>query len=114
MPETEGLPLLDVDRVDAVDNEGVNDFSFKNEGFDMLTPLTDGDIPPPPGYHPEAALGMPVEDAIELWQSAGAPIIHLGPGENCFDLEELLSNSDVKREHLEAVKRWLDSMRAKS
>ena len=114
MPETEGLPLLDVDRVDAVDNEGVNDFSFKNEGVDALTPLTDGGIPPPPGYHPEAALGMPVEDAIELWQSAGAPIIHLGPGENCFDLEELLSNSDVKREHLEAVKRWLDSMRAKS
>ena len=43
MPETEGLPLLGVDRVDTVDNKGVNDFSFKNEGVDTLTPLTDAD-----------------------------------------------------------------------
>jgi len=46
MPEVEGLPLLGVDRVDTVDNERVNDSSFKNEGFDRLTPLTDGDTPP--------------------------------------------------------------------
>jgi len=44
MPETEGLPLLGVD---SVDNEYVNDFSFKNQRVDTLTPLTDGDIPPP-------------------------------------------------------------------
>jgi len=46
MPETEGLPLLGVDRVDIVDNERVNDSSFKNKGVDRLTPLTDGDTPP--------------------------------------------------------------------
>ncbi len=46
MPETEGLPLLDDDRVDTDDNEYVNGFSFKNEGVDMLTPITDGDISP--------------------------------------------------------------------
>lgn len=60
MPETEGLPLLGVDRVDTVDNERVNDFSFKNARVDTLTPLTNGDIPPhtpddglPPPYPPQ-------------------------------------------------------------
>ncbi len=48
MPETEGLPLLGVDKVDTVNNERVNDFSFKNEGVDTLTPLTNGDTPPLP------------------------------------------------------------------
>ena len=51
---------------------------------------------------------MPVEKAIEVWRSEGAPVIHLGPGENCFGLEKLLSNSDIKREHLEAVRTWLE------
>ena len=55
----------------------------------------------------EAILGMPVEKALEIWRSEGAPVIHLGPGENCLDLEELLSRADVKPEHLEAVKAWL-------
>ena len=62
----------------------------------------------------ESVLGMSVEDAIGLWQAAGAPVIHLGPGENCFDLAKLLSNSDIKHEHLDAVRRSLDSVRAKS
>ena len=53
MPETEGLPLLGVDRVDTVDNERVNDFSFKNARVDTLTPLTDGDTPPPPSDLPD-------------------------------------------------------------
>jgi hypothetical protein len=54
IPETEGLPLLNVDRVGTVDNERVNDSSFKNEGVDTLTPLTDGDIPPhTPGNLPD-------------------------------------------------------------
>jgi putative DNA primase/helicase len=57
---------------------------------------------------PATVLGMPVEKAIEVWRSEGAPVIHLGPGENCFGLEKLLSNSDIKREHLEAVRTWLE------
>ena len=55
-------------------------------------------------------LSMPVEKAIELWRKEGAPVIHLGPGENCFDLEKLLSNPDIKDEHLLAVRRWLDKI----
>jgi len=57
---------------------------------------------------PLAVLGMPVEKAIEFWLSEGAPVIHLGPGENCLDLEKLLSNLNVKPEHLEAIKKWLE------
>jgi hypothetical protein len=56
----------------------------------------------------EAILGMPPEKAIEIWRSQGAPVIYLGPGENCFDLEELLSRADIKPKHLEAVRKWLE------
>ena len=108
MPETEGLPLLGINRVDTVDNERVNDFSFKNERVDRLTPLIDGDIPPHALNAPEAVLGMPVNEALDLWRSQGAPVVHLGPGANCFDLEKLLADKDIKPEHLEAVKKWLE------
>ncbi len=37
-----------------------------------------------------------------------------GPGEDCFDLEKLLSSSNVERDHLDAVRHWLDSLREKS
>lgn len=55
----------------------------------------------------ESVLGMPVEKALEIWRSEGAPVIHPGPGENCFDLAKLLSNPNAKPEHLEPVKAWL-------
>jgi putative DNA primase/helicase len=51
-------------------------------------------------------LGMPMEKAIELWCSEGAPVIYLGNGENCFDLKQLLSTPCNERQ-LEAVKAWL-------
>lgn len=116
MPDVEGLPVLEgLARLTPIETPLSTDSEAKNTGVDMLTPSTDGDIPPhTPTNDYTAVLGMPVEGAIELWQSAGAPVIHLGPGENCFDLEKLLSNSDTKREHLDAVRRSLDSVRAKS
>jgi hypothetical protein len=64
-----------------------------------------GESAPPPHY--AAVLGMPVEDAIEIWRSAGAPVIHLGVGVNCLDLGKLLARPAVSPEHLEAVKVWL-------
>ena len=57
--------------------------------------------------HLETLLGMPVEKAIEVWRSEGAPVIHLGPGVNCSDLGKLLSQTDISPEHLDAVKAWL-------
>ena len=53
---------------------------------------------------------MPVEKVLELWRAEGAPLIHLGPVENCEDLEKLLSSPDVKPEHLEAVRVWIDKV----
>ena len=117
MPETEGLPTLEDMNLNTVSphTEGViQDSSLENEDRITVSAVTDGGTPPHtlPDY--SADLGMPVEKAIELWRAEGAPVIHLGPGENCFDLKKLLANFDVKREHLEAVRRWLDSVRANS
>jgi hypothetical protein len=79
--------------------EQVNQTSFKNDPL----PKTGEQV-----NTLEAVLGMPVEKALEIWRSEGAPVIHLAPGQNCFDLEELLSQPDVKPCQLEAVKEWLD------
>jgi len=53
-------------------------------------------------------VGMTVGQALSIWEEAGKPIIHLGPGENCFGLEKLLSHRDINERHLEAVKHWLE------
>ena len=49
MPEVEGLPRLGVNTAGIVNNEHVNDSSFKNSTVNMLTPLTDVNAPPPLG-----------------------------------------------------------------
>ena len=59
------------------------------------------------------ALGMSIEKAIAVWTSEGKPIIHLGPGENCFGLEKLLSHRDINERHLIAVKKWLEEKAGK-
>ena len=53
------------------------------------------------------SLGMPLQDVVKLWQSAGAPLIHLGPGENCEDLKTLLSDPDISTKRIEAIRMWL-------
>jgi len=53
------------------------------------------------------ALGMSIEQALGIWTAEGKPVIHLGPGENCFDLERLLSHRDINSRHLEAIRNWL-------
>ena len=50
--------MLGVDIAGIVDNEGVNVSSFKNGIVDMLTPLTNGNISPPPGTD---TLNIPIE-----------------------------------------------------
>lgn len=62
---------------------------------------------PPETDRREVALGMPIEGAVELWRTEGAPVIHLGPCENCLDLEKLLADSGIADRHLQAVKVWL-------
>jgi hypothetical protein len=48
-----------------------------------------------------------MQDVVKVWQSAGAPLIHLGPGENCEDLKTLLSDHDISTKHIEAIRMWL-------
>ncbi|NWF78142.1 MAG: primase C-terminal domain-containing protein [Chloroflexi bacterium] len=52
-------------------------------------------------------LGMSIKQALDIWKREGKPVIHLGPGENCFDLERLLSQVDINPRHLLVVKEWL-------
>lgn len=49
------------------------------------------------------------EEAVAIWKGEGAPVVHLGPGENCFDLKRLLlSQSPTRPCHLEVIARWLE------
>ncbi|MFC1944614.1 AAA family ATPase [Chloroflexota bacterium] len=59
---------------------------------------------------PESVLGVPINRAIEIWRSLGAPVIHLGWGKNCFDLEKLLLYTSVPEKHLLAIRHWLDKV----
>jgi hypothetical protein len=45
-------------------------------------------------------------DIIELWITKGRPVVHLGPGENCEDIEKLLSHSNISPPHVTAINKW--------
>jgi hypothetical protein len=47
------------------------------------------------------------DDLLQLWISEGRPIIHLGDGENCEDLERLLSGVVNERQN-SAIKLWYE------
>ena len=55
----------------------------------------------------EKSLRMTREQALDIWTKEGKPVIHLGPGENCFDLERLLDHRAINPRHLAAVRDWL-------
>ena len=57
-------------------------------------------------------LGMPVADAVELWRSAGAPMVHLAQGVNCVDMGKFLARPDVPPEHIAAIAEYLGKMTA--
>jgi hypothetical protein len=100
LPEDfEGQKDLGCQDCQIEDIGNVNQISFNNP----TDPLGVGNV-----NTSEAVLGMRVEKALEIWRSTGAPIIHLGPGENCLHLEKLLSRPGVRQRHLEAVRVWLD------
>jgi hypothetical protein len=96
----------------------VSRFSYSDKREKQVNGETPGDDPVPKiddTLNPdvdclEAVFGMPVKKAIEIWHKEGAPLIHLGPGENCEDLAKLLSNPDINERHLQAVQAWLDEV----
>ena len=51
---------------------------------------------------------MSIGDVIAAWTAEGKPVITLGPGETCFDLEKMLSHRDINERHLAAVREWLE------
>jgi len=53
-------------------------------------------------------LDLDVDSLLSVWANEGKPVVHLGPGENCFDLEKLISRRDISDKHLNAIKNWLD------
>lgn len=59
----------------------------------------------------EEKIGMTIREALALWNSEGTPVINLGPGENCFDLEKALTFGYQNERHLEVIKKWLEGRR---
>jgi len=51
---------------------------------------------------------MSIGEAIAVWSAEGKPVINLGPGENCFGLDKLLSHRDINERHLAAIREWLE------
>lgn len=99
LPGLGGQSNLEYQEYPIKRNDTLNNSSFKSGPL----PKTDDTL----NTH-ENVLGMPVEKAIKVWRSGGAPVIHLGPGDNCFDLERFLSHPDTNPEHLAVVRAWLE------
>lgn len=53
-------------------------------------------------------LGISAEEVLRIWKQLGAPIIYLGRGENCEDMEKLLMQTNPHDYQLQAIKGWLD------
>ena len=51
---------------------------------------------------------MSIKEAVAIWTKEGKPVIHLGLGENCLDLEKLLSHRNINERHLTAIREWLE------
>jgi hypothetical protein len=59
----------------------------------------------------EEKIGMTINKAIGIWVKEGKPVIFLGPGENCFDLEKALKFGRTNERHLNVIKDWLEERR---
>jgi hypothetical protein len=59
----------------------------------------------------EEKIGMSINEALEIWTKEGRPVIHLGPGENCFNLEKVLTFGRNNERHLAVIKEWLEKKR---
>jgi hypothetical protein len=59
----------------------------------------------------EEKIGMSINEALEIWTKEGRPVIHLGPGENCFNLEKVLTFGRNNERHLAVIREWLEKRR---
>ncbi len=59
----------------------------------------------------EEKIGMTIDEAIDIWAKEGKPVVFLGPGENCFDLEKTLKFGRSNERHLAVIRDWLEERR---
>lgn len=52
-------------------------------------------------------MGDNISEILAFWNSLERPLVQLGPGENCEDLQKLLSKRNILPRHLEAVHSWV-------
>jgi len=81
------------------DEESSRDFEANCEGSDSC----EGFI-----KDTEERIGMTVEQVLDIWTAEGKPVINLGQGENCLDLDKLLNRRDINERHLTAIRQWLE------
>jgi len=81
------------------DEEPSRDFEANCEGSDSC----EGFI-----KDTEERIGMTVEQVLDIWTAEGKPVINLGQGENCLDLDKLLNRRDINERHLTAIRQWLE------
>ena len=59
----------------------------------------------------EEKLGMTIDEAIGIWTKEGKPVVFLGLGENCFNLEKVLKFGRINERHLDVIRKWLEERR---
>ena len=95
-PTSEAIPTNRADTADRADS------IYKDKGN-----AEDNECMTPNQREISHLIGMGVEQALNIWRGEGKPVIHLGPGENCFDLSRLLSRHPINPRHITAIKDWL-------
>ena len=85
----------------------------KNEGSEGCEGSFSG-MRSQPNEHYELILEMPVNEVLKIWAAEGKPVIYLGPGENCFGIDKMLSEPGAQERHLQAIRVWLDKVLHKS
>jgi hypothetical protein len=98
-------PYSEADPDVAADVADIADIVCEDKGTapDAMEPATEREPDPL-----EDSLHMTREQAVAIWEEAGRPVIHLGPGENCFGLDKLLSHRNINEHHLTAIREWLE------
>jgi len=98
-PNSEASPDVRADEADIADNLCED----MRTALDPIEPIAGQETNPLEDF-----LHMTREQIVDIWEEEGKPVIHLGHGENCFDLEKMLSHCDINERHLSAVREWLE------
>jgi len=98
-PNSEAGPDVTADVADIADNLCEN----TGTALDPMEPVAGQETDPLEDY-----LHMTREQAVDIWEEEGKPVITLGPGENCLDLDKLLNRRDINERHLTAIRQWLE------